>query len=97
MTTEEHENTEDSFFRSRRPWSKIKDTVLENYMPPYLRKVSQLRRPILLIDCFAGPGKFEDNKDGSPLIMCKAIEEHAKWKCIAIFVNKRMIQKWNLY
>src|SRR5713226_699586 len=88
MATEKLGNTEESFFKGKRPWSRIKDTVLGSYMPPYLTKVAKLGRPILLIDCFAGPGKFGDDKPGSPLIMCQMAEKYAKRGCICLFVNK---------
>ncbi len=58
------------FFANKRSWSTRKDYILEYYLKPYLPKVAQLRKPILLVDCFAGPGKFDDGQPGSPLIMC---------------------------
>ncbi len=88
MATEKLEDTEKSFFKGKRPWSRIKDRVLGSYLPPYLSKVVRLGRPILLVDCFAGPGKFGDNKPGSPLIMCRMAEKYAKGRCVCIFVNK---------
>ena len=57
-----------TFFSGKRPWSKIKDKVLSEYMPAYLRKVATLGKDILLIDGYAGPGEFDDNTHGSPLI-----------------------------
>lgn len=69
-------------------WSVIKDTVLRNYMRPYLAKVNRLGRPILLVDCYAGPGMFDDGSVGSPLIMCEEAERQARGNYSAIFVNK---------
>ncbi len=80
--------TDDDFFAGKRPWSLIKDEVLQNYMSPYLAKVSRLGRPILLIDGYAGPGVFGDDKPGSPLLMCQAAEKYAKGRYRAIFINK---------
>jgi three-Cys-motif partner protein len=77
--------TTDDFFAGKRPWSIIKDQVLEQYMPGYLAKVNRLRRPILLIDGYAGPGVFDDGKPGSPLIMCAAAEKIAKGNYAAFF------------
>ena len=76
------------FFAGKRPWSIIKDQVLENYMSPYIAKINKLGRPLLLIDGYAGPGVFEDGKPGSPLIICQAAEKYAKGKWEAIFINK---------
>jgi len=58
------------FFARKRPWSKRKDRILAYYLEPYLAKVAKLRRPILIVDGFAGPGKFGDGEPGSPLIIC---------------------------
>jgi three-Cys-motif partner protein len=80
---------DDEFFRGKRPWSKIKDKVIEGYMPAYLRKVARLGKPILLVDGYAGPGSFNDGSPGSPFIMCTAAEQHVKDKYSAIFVNHK--------
>jgi len=80
---------EGSFFQEKRPWSRIKDRVLGTYLPPYLRKVSRLGSRIVIIDCFAGAGKFSDGKAGSPLIICQQIAQHAPNSAVAYFVNKR--------
>jgi three-Cys-motif partner protein len=64
-----------SFFAEKRQWSKRKDKILENYLVPYLQKVKKLRKPILIVDCFAGPGRFGDGELGSPLIICQSIQK----------------------
>ena len=79
---------EKTFFLGKRPWSKIKDQVLGSYMTPYLAKVSKLGRPILVVDAFAGPGKFEDGTDGSPLIICQSAEKQIPNQYQAMFVNR---------
>ena len=50
--------TENDFFKAKRPWSKIKDEVLRNYLVPYLTKVAQLRQRIIFVGAFAGKGVF---------------------------------------
>jgi three-Cys-motif partner protein len=80
---------EDDFFEGKRPWSVIKDQVLGSYMSPYLAKVKQLKRPILLVDGFAGPGVFEDGSAGSPLIICQAAEKFARGNYRAFFFNNK--------
>ncbi len=54
----------------------------------YLAKVSRLKKQILLVDAFAGPGRTDDGEDGSPLLICEAAEEHAEGIYHAFFVNK---------
>ncbi|MCH8345057.1 MAG: three-Cys-motif partner protein TcmP [Planctomycetes bacterium] len=59
-----------SFFCDKKYWSKRKDLILGYYLKPYLPKIATQRRPILIVDAFAGPGKFDDGEAGSPLIIC---------------------------
>lgn len=61
------------FFREKKPWSRYKDLILDYYLEPYLEKVKRLRKPILIVDCFAGPGAFDDNELGSPLIILQRL------------------------
>jgi len=77
-----------SFFRGKRSWSIIKDRILRSYMPPYLSKVKHLGRPIILVDCFAGKGRFDDGKPGSPLIMCQMAVKYAPSLIKCLFVNR---------
>jgi spore photoproduct lyase len=80
--------TENKFFRAKRPWSKIKDHVIVNYLVPYLNKVSKLEKKIVLVDAFSGPGIFDDGSKGSPLIICEIAENHVPGQYLGIFVNK---------
>jgi three-Cys-motif partner protein len=79
--------TDDVFFDRKRPWSRIKDDIVDDYLVPYLHKVSRLRVPIHLIDAFAGPGEFESGDRGSPLILTDAATEHATVSWHAYFAN----------
>jgi len=62
------------FFKEKKPWSRYKDLILDYYLKPYLFKVAQLKKPIVVVDCFAGPGLFGDGELGSPLIISKHLE-----------------------
>lgn len=62
------------FFKQKRTWSKYKDLILDYYPQPYLHKVAKLRKPILVVDCFAGPGRFDDREIGSPIIISKHLQ-----------------------
>ena len=66
----------DDFFKAKRPWSKYKDFILGYYLEPYIPKVATLKKPILVVDCFAGCGQFDDGEPGSPLIIASIIK---KW------------------
>jgi three-Cys-motif partner protein len=62
------------FFARKRAWSKRKDQILGYYLVPYIPKLRKLRRPVCIVDGFAGPGQFEDGEPGSPLIICRTLE-----------------------
>jgi len=61
------------FFSEKREWSKRKDRILGSYLAAYLPKISTVRKPVLIVDGFSGPGKFGDNEPGSPLIIASRI------------------------
>ena len=67
----------DDFFRKKREWSKYKDFILGYYLEPYVPKVNHLKKPILVIHCFAGRGEFWDGQPGSPLIISYIVR---KWR-----------------
>lgn len=59
------------FFEEKNTWSEIKDKLLSCYLIPYFQKILT-KGNIYYIDCFAGKGKFDDGKSGSPLIALQA-------------------------
>jgi len=85
------------FFHEKKPWSKYKDLILDYYLDPYLHKVKTLGKPILVVDCFAGPGKFDDNQIGSPLIITEKLHKlhEAGFKVTGFFVeaNKKLYER----
>ncbi len=58
----------DDFYKQKREWSKIKDSLLRTYLAPYFQKLLWSNNPICYVDCFAGRGDFDDGSEGSPLI-----------------------------
>ena len=66
------------FFREKREWSKVKDKILKDYITCYLRTIHRRGRPIIIVDAFSGPGRFGDGLEGSPLIICGAIDNAPK-------------------
>jgi three-Cys-motif partner protein len=90
-------DSEAEFFCAKHPWSKYKDLILDYYLTPYLAKVARLRKPIAIIDCFAGPGRFDDGESGSPLIIAeqlsKATARGAEVLGIFIEKNQKLFEK----
>jgi three-Cys-motif partner protein len=77
------------FFRAKRPWSRYKDFILSYYLDPYIPKVATLKKPILIVDCFAGCGTFGDDEPGSPLIISRLVE---KWRGKGVDVRAEFIE-----
>lgn len=75
------------FFKQKRPWSKYKDLILDYYLRPYLAKVVRIGRPVLLVDCFAGAGRYEDGSEGSPVIMARHAGECRTGKVDCVFIE----------
>ena len=63
------------FFKQKKIWSEVKDELLGCYLVPYFNKILSMRNPILYVDCFAGKGKFDDGKNGSPLTALDSLDK----------------------
>lgn len=60
------------FFKKKNRWSEIKDQLLGCYLTPYFQKLLCTGKPLFYVDCFAGKGRFDDGKPGSPIIALEA-------------------------
>ncbi|MDD4700432.1 MAG: three-Cys-motif partner protein TcmP [Oscillospiraceae bacterium] len=69
------------FFKQKKIWSEVKDELLGCYLVPYFNKILSMSNPILYVDCFAGKGKFDDGKNGSPLTTLDSLDKSiAQWR-----------------
>lgn len=69
------------FFKKKKIWSEVKDELLGCYLVPYFNKMMSMSNPILYVDCFAGKGKFDDGKNGSPLTALESLDKSImQWK-----------------
>jgi len=62
-----------NFFKQKKIWSEVKDELLGCYLVPYFNKILSMGKPIIYVDCFAGKGKFDDGKLGSPLVALESL------------------------
>ncbi|KNF08524.1 hypothetical protein CLPU_6c00100 [Gottschalkia purinilytica] len=69
-----------NFFKEKKEWSIVKDNILNWYLTPYLSKIINTRKPVYIIDCFAGKGKFDSGEVGSPLIIAEQINSNLNKK-----------------
>lgn len=81
------------FFKQKKSWSYFKDEILRNYLKPYITKITKNKNPLIIIDCFAGKGKFDDGSDGSPIIIMETIknfiESNEFSRIKAIFIENK--------
>ena len=70
------ENGAIEFFKEKKEWSKYKDLILRYYLVPYVAKVATLGKKVVVVDCCAGAGKFEDGELGSPLIIGEILSDY---------------------
>lgn len=62
-----------NFFKSKKGWSSQKDEIFNRYLVPYIAKILTTDKPLVIIDCFAGKGIFDDGNTGSPIIIANRI------------------------
>ena len=82
----------DNFFEKKHSWSLLKDEILASYLKPYLAKVSKAGTKIIIADCFAGKGRFDDGEPGSPILIASSIEE-AKLRSPEVEIEGVFIEK----
>ncbi|KNH32904.1 three-Cys-motif partner protein TcmP [Exiguobacterium acetylicum] len=95
------------FFNGLLPHSETKLSILNQYTIPWMRKIVLNRygpRRCLVIDGFAGKGRYDDESSGSPLILinnaigfCEQARKN-KWAdpTILIFLNEMDVQNYLL-
>lgn len=67
---------EDDFFREQTSSSEVKAKIIAEYFPQYCRiLLKKPRHTIRYMDLFAGPGKYDDNKHSTPLLLAKECAE----------------------
>lgn len=76
----------DDFHDEPREWSRYKNHILDYYLKPYLEKVKTLGRPILIVDMFAGRGRFRNGEAGSPVIIAERIRQMSSSDVLASVV-----------
>lgn len=88
------------FFRTKKGWSLLKDQIIDYYLEPYIAKILFTGKPLIIVDCFAGKGKFDDGAIGSPLIIAQHIvrtleSRKQNKKILGIFIEKKYYEDLN--
>ena len=89
------------FFSDIQEHSKYKHEILKQYLPVF-RKIAKFWKEFIYVDGFAGPGKYDNDTDGSPILAIKSLDLLYKNKvltqkcnvtCIFVEVNKQNFEK----
>jgi three-Cys-motif partner protein len=82
----------DTFFSDQKEQSKIKTAILTKYFSAWstILKTRTRSGRIAYVDLFSGPGKYEDGRDSTPLIILKKCIENPdlQEKIVTIFNDK---------
>ncbi len=62
------------------PHTKVKHLILQKYLYAWLPIMGQSNDRIVYIDGFAGPGRYSQGEDGSPIIALKALLDHPRFQ-----------------
>ncbi len=80
-----------AFFKEKKPWSIFKDKILDYYLVPYISKILRTGKPLVIFDCFAGKGQFDDGEIGSPIIIAEHIKTELQKNSLiqGFFIEKK--------
>lgn len=73
------------------PHTQVKHAILRKYWEAWLPIMTKFNQRVLYIDGFAGPGRYAEGEDGSPLIAIKSARDHIarpKEEVTFIFIEK---------
>jgi three-Cys-motif partner protein len=73
------------------PHTQVKHAILRKYWEAWLPIMTKFNQRVLYIDGFAGPGRYAEGEDGSPLIALKSARDHIarpKEEVAFIFIEK---------
>jgi three-Cys-motif partner protein len=62
------------------PHTQVKHLILQKYLYAWLPIMGQTNDRIVYIDGFAGPGRYSQGEDGSPIIALKALLDHPRFQ-----------------
>lgn len=67
---------EEDFFKEQTSSSEVKAKIVSEYFPQYCRiLLKKPQKSIRYLDLFAGPGKYEDQKHSTPLLLARECAE----------------------
>lgn len=75
--------------------TQAKHALLRRYVDAWLPIMSSFNQRLVLVEGFAGPGRYTDDEPGSPLILLEAFLEHGsretiRAELIYIFIEERL-------
>lgn len=59
------------------PHTEAKHEILRKYLDAWLPKITRYNNRVIICDGFAGPGRYSNGENGSPVIAIEAFSEHS--------------------
>lgn len=79
----------DEFFRSQDTPAVLKHGILSRYAPVFASAAGSKSSRVVLLDGYAGPGRYEDNSPGSPMLLMTSAAQVASFRAVeCIFVER---------
>ena len=80
-----------------KPHTRTKHLILKLYLQAWLPIMASYRGQILIIDGFAGRGRYSKGEEGSPLLTLRTLKEHPRFqtpaagrKVLLLFIERRV-------
>lgn len=89
-STEAHTVDAQPFFRSKRAAAVLKHAILAKYVVPFAAKTgsTSVGKRVVIVDGYAGAGRYEDGKPGSPALIADAARKLPDRAIECYFVEK---------
>ncbi len=83
----------EQFFKEQKAHSAVKTAIVTKYFPRWLDIIKRRARSKKLgyVDLYAGPGKYDDGKESTPLLIMRHILAHADLRevVLTLFTDKK--------
>lgn len=72
-------SSNEDFFVTRQAAAVLKHGVLGRYLPVFVTMAGTGAREVVLLDGYAGPGRYDDDSAGSPLLLLRTARKTRGW------------------
>ena len=79
----------EAFFARRKPAAAFKHGILSSYSTVFAQKAGSVTGgKVVFLDGYAGPGRYDDGTEGSPVLFLRAARRNSQRKILTLFVER---------